>query len=505
MNGTIEKNDTFNIYKTDNDKRLVFGWASISITVDGEQLIDRQQDMIDPEDLEEAAYEYVLNYRDTGEEHISTMRMRGKLVESCVLTAEKQKAMGIPEGTLPIGWWVGFKITDDAAWERVKNGTYRMFSIEGKASREPIEKSYKDENIVKSTERFDYIVETPQRVAKTFDEVIEKFNPFHDKLGRFSNKNGFSTYSANPKTKAGAMAIQRSAVYGHGKTLNVHRESKGENINQNYDWMQGKPYGKPAAPATPKTTPQTPKQTPPKQQPTQPPKQQPSKPNTGGSVKDGVANNAVDGKDLSGKFTFDKNSSDYSIEQVIKAQGFDGKPTVTNNAADFAEACKASNFIAKRGIGATDQATMNQYDNDLKNGKFYVQCGGGNVHGYGMYAASVEANGRNARSGVAHAQSTADAYASGSRVTKTYTMTLDKSAKIGNETDLSNQMARDKTYQNMCQKSGMNSSYTYDVGCYAVYKGFDAYVAYSKRMSTTGATSDYTVILNRSKVIILDD
>ena len=135
------ENNNFSIFKTDSDKRLVFGWASISITVNGEQLEDRQKDIIDPEDLEEAAYEYVLNFRDTGEEHNPTMRKKGKLVESCVLTAEKQKAMGIPEGAVPVGWWIGFKIEDDAAWERVKNGQYRMFSIEGKANREPVEKS----------------------------------------------------------------------------------------------------------------------------------------------------------------------------------------------------------------------------------------------------------------------------------------------------------------------------------------------------------------------------
>lgn len=133
--------DAFSIFKTDDDKRLVFGWASVSITVDGEQLEDRQKDIIDPEDLEEAAYEYVLHFRDTGEEHIPTMRKKGKLVESCVFTEEKQRAMGIPPGTLPVAWWIGFKIEDDAAWERVKNGTYRMFSIEGKANRIPVEKS----------------------------------------------------------------------------------------------------------------------------------------------------------------------------------------------------------------------------------------------------------------------------------------------------------------------------------------------------------------------------
>ena len=68
-------------------------------------------------------------------------------------------------------------------------------------------------------------------------EVVEKFNPFHDNLGRFSNKNGFKSYSANPNTKAGAMAIARSAAAGHGKTRNVHRESYGEDIRQNANWL----------------------------------------------------------------------------------------------------------------------------------------------------------------------------------------------------------------------------------------------------------------------------
>lgn len=132
------KENNYTIMKTDDDKRLVFGWASVSITVDGEQLEDHQKDIIDPEDLEEAAYEYVLNFRDTGEEHIQSLRKKGKLVESCVFTAEKQKAMGIPEGIVPVGWWIGFKIEDDEAWEKVKNGTYKMFSIEGKGTREPV-------------------------------------------------------------------------------------------------------------------------------------------------------------------------------------------------------------------------------------------------------------------------------------------------------------------------------------------------------------------------------
>ena len=152
------KENNYTIAKMDQDKRLVFGWASISITADGQQLEDLQHDLINPEDLEEAVYEYVLNFRDTGEEHRPNLRKKGKLVESCVFTAEKQKAMGLPEGFLPVGWWIGFKIEDDEAWEKVKNGTYRMFSIEGQAQRVPVEKAAPV--VTKAApERFDHIQE----------------------------------------------------------------------------------------------------------------------------------------------------------------------------------------------------------------------------------------------------------------------------------------------------------------------------------------------------------
>ena len=45
----------FHILKSDGDQRLVFGWASVSVTVDGEQVEDLQGDAVDPEELEKAA------------------------------------------------------------------------------------------------------------------------------------------------------------------------------------------------------------------------------------------------------------------------------------------------------------------------------------------------------------------------------------------------------------------------------------------------------------------
>ena len=127
----------FKIQKSEDEKRLAFGWANISIDETGEQIVDWQQDMIDPEELENAAYTFVRLYREGGEMH-----ERGDcatLVESVVFTEEKMEAMGIPTGTLPIGWWIGFLVTDDDVWKKKKNGELSMFSIEGEAEREEVE------------------------------------------------------------------------------------------------------------------------------------------------------------------------------------------------------------------------------------------------------------------------------------------------------------------------------------------------------------------------------
>lgn len=121
------------ITKKDEEKQYAFGWAKISITVDGEQLVDRQEDLIDPEELEDTAYRFVEFYREAGEMH--ERGGAGVLIESIVFTKNKMAAMGIPEGTVPEGWWVGFHVTDPDVWEKVKNGTYSMFSIEGRAKR----------------------------------------------------------------------------------------------------------------------------------------------------------------------------------------------------------------------------------------------------------------------------------------------------------------------------------------------------------------------------------
>jgi len=125
----------FRIVKVDEERRLVFGWASVAIRKDGTNIVDSQGDMIDPEELETAAYSFVLKLGDANEMH--EPEPVGRTVESLVITPQKLEKMGLPPDSLPQGWWVGFYVSSDEAWSRVKKGDLRAFSIEGIAEREP--------------------------------------------------------------------------------------------------------------------------------------------------------------------------------------------------------------------------------------------------------------------------------------------------------------------------------------------------------------------------------
>lgn len=122
------------IAKVDKDQQLVFGWVTIA-EEGGKPLVDRQGDVITPDDMEKMAYNFVLHCRKAGEMHERVGV--GKLVESIVFTKEKQKALGVDLGK--VGWWVGFYISDPAVWAKVKSGEYSAFSIHGKGVRTKID------------------------------------------------------------------------------------------------------------------------------------------------------------------------------------------------------------------------------------------------------------------------------------------------------------------------------------------------------------------------------
>lgn len=121
---------TGKVVKRDDDKFLVFGFASVA------DVEDSQGDVISIEELEKGAYKFMLRGGMGAEMH--EVYGVADVVESIVFTKEKLKLLGLAEDALPPAWWIGMKVCDAEVWQKIKNGDYKSFSIGGRAIREAI-------------------------------------------------------------------------------------------------------------------------------------------------------------------------------------------------------------------------------------------------------------------------------------------------------------------------------------------------------------------------------
>ena len=122
--------------KVDADKQQVFGWASV-IEVNGEPVVDLQGDRISADEMEKAAYTYVVKSRKGGDMHLRDNWepiQKSDMIESFIVTDEKREAMGLPD-SVPTGWWVGFQVQDPTLWTDIKEGRRTGFSIHGHGRR----------------------------------------------------------------------------------------------------------------------------------------------------------------------------------------------------------------------------------------------------------------------------------------------------------------------------------------------------------------------------------
>ena len=121
---------TFEFEKIDEAKRLVYGWASV-IEKDGKPVVDWQGDVITEADLVKAVHEFNTEYREGKTMHKGAAT--GETVESMVFTHDVQKSLGIDLGK--VGWFICYKVHDDATWSRVVSKELRAFSIGGTGQR----------------------------------------------------------------------------------------------------------------------------------------------------------------------------------------------------------------------------------------------------------------------------------------------------------------------------------------------------------------------------------
>lgn len=123
-----EMNKCATILKTDDEQRIVWGWAYVS-TEKGELLTDTQGDSIEPVEMVKMANDFMLSARTAKAMHQG--EGIGEMIHSLPLTADLAKALGIE--TEREGWIVGMKVHDDAVWKRVRAGEFSGFSIGGRA------------------------------------------------------------------------------------------------------------------------------------------------------------------------------------------------------------------------------------------------------------------------------------------------------------------------------------------------------------------------------------
>jgi hypothetical protein len=127
----------FNIIRKDASQRIVYGWASVSVA-DGELVTDLQGDQIEPDELERAVAQYLLDYRaqevEAGGVMHETSGTECEVIASLVTTPDICKAFGLGDD-VPVGWILGLKVLDDDTWARIVSGELKALSIQGTAER----------------------------------------------------------------------------------------------------------------------------------------------------------------------------------------------------------------------------------------------------------------------------------------------------------------------------------------------------------------------------------
>ena len=127
----LTKNVEGQILKTDEEQRMVYGWASV-VTEKGEPVVDRQGDVIEPDTLVHAVNKFMEHVRVGKEMHKGDQI--GAVIHSMPVTKEIGESLGIQSDRE--GWVVAFKVYDDDVWDKVKSGELAAFSIGGRATKE---------------------------------------------------------------------------------------------------------------------------------------------------------------------------------------------------------------------------------------------------------------------------------------------------------------------------------------------------------------------------------
>lgn len=128
------------VTKADDAEMRIFGFAMTATDANGAEVTDHQGDVISPDEMAEAAFDYAANAGAAGVMHRPSdpgfVADAGHMIASIPLTPEIRKAMGVEPG--PSKWFVGLQITKRDVWKRFQSGELKELSVEGTGVREEI-------------------------------------------------------------------------------------------------------------------------------------------------------------------------------------------------------------------------------------------------------------------------------------------------------------------------------------------------------------------------------
>lgn len=144
----VDKSVTVECFKTaDDERRLVYAWASIARKADGSLPVDSQGDVIDTPEAERAwedAFYDFLPAAGTADDMHTDFGI-AKIVGGLVFTPDLAKALNIPDATVPTGALIVVRVPrtarGDALWADIQTGKRRMMSIVASVAREEIKEA----------------------------------------------------------------------------------------------------------------------------------------------------------------------------------------------------------------------------------------------------------------------------------------------------------------------------------------------------------------------------
>ena len=176
----LEEQKPIKVQLADEEKYMVYS----AVLVPDKPIYRRNEDgdefyiEFTKESIEKMAQEYMMNYRqnEITLDH-ETMANDITLVESWIKTdmyKDKSVAIGLSED-LPIGTWIaGLKVNQIDAWNRIKNGELRGFSVESMISLEEFSKQEQNTNNM-NIETNDMFWDKLKNILKdTFSKKVEE-------------------------------------------------------------------------------------------------------------------------------------------------------------------------------------------------------------------------------------------------------------------------------------------------------------------------------------------